>query len=780
MKLARQVAWMILALGGLAVQTPGQSVTNKREPHVGFVFPAGAQKATRVEVLVGGQNLRATSQVVVSGADVTARVIKIYRALRKFDKPVREEIQRRIAARRAVLAGLPVPTLETPAAGAPRVVMPEHPLLDRLEHADTAELDHLIQIFLKVNRKQMNVQLGEMATLEVTVAPEAAPGPRELRLLTGAGLTNPLRFEVGEFPEVCEREPNDVSGKSGGGSPVVEVPVVFNGQVLPGDVDRLRFHARSGLSLVVEVQARSLIPYLADAVPGWFQPVLSVRDGLGKELAYADDFRFRPDPVLMFHVPAAGDYTLEIRDSIFRGREDFVYRIKVSEQPYVTACFPLGAALGTTTSAHLTGWNLPQSEVLFDTRAGGESLRELRVTRRGMVSNPVAFAVDESPDVADVEPNDDRAKPQEVPVPCVVNGRIHQPGNKDVFRLTGLAGGPLRVEVWARRLGSPLDSVIRVLDAEGKVLAWNDDWMAKQGMLQLGDGLLTHHADSRVDLTLPSKGPVFVVIEDAQHHGGEAFAYRLHIGPAQPDFALRVTPSAINIKAGESMPVTVFVERRDGFCGPVKIQLGAACAGWSVAGEVVGAGHDHQHITVQAPADAAPGVMALHFTGTAEIGGVAVTRVGKGCDDTMQAFLWRHLVPARECLAAVMPSKGRAALAVRIGDGPVVVPLGGEARVRLRVPRWLLQQGMDVVALEAPDGLTVNAEIREPNEIIVHLRADAAKLKVGMADNLILGATLKPLLALKDAPKPARGRRAVATTTVLPAIPLTLGPAPLK
>ena len=73
-----------------------------------------------------------------------------------------------------------------------------------------------------------------------------------------------------------------------------------------------------------------MIPYLADAVPGWFQATLTLRDAKGKEVAYTDDFRFNPDPIITYTIPADGEYLLEIKDSIYRGREDFVYRIAVS------------------------------------------------------------------------------------------------------------------------------------------------------------------------------------------------------------------------------------------------------------------------------------------------------------------------------------------------------------------------------------------------------------------------------------------------------------------
>ena len=783
---------MMAVLAGLAPRMPGQAPT-VRDPHIGYVFPAGAQCGTTVEVVVGGQILNRAAQVVVSGPGVTARVLKVYKPVRRFDPEQRDEIRRRIAARRAVLDGKPETVVRKPAAPAtpatpasntpatpatntpatPPLVMPEHILLDRLAHADLAELDHLVQIYLKNNRMQVNPQLGEMVTLEVTVAPTAEPGTRELRLLTPAGLTNPLRFEVSTSPELCEREPNDPQPNAAKSPTVAGLPVVFNGQVFPGDVDRLYFHAHRAQNLVIEVQARSLIPYLADAVPGWFQPVIAVMDGRGKELAYADDFRFRPDPVLLFRVPDDGDYSLQIRDSLFRGREDFVYRIKLGEQPFVTACFPLGAAADSTTPCRLVGWNLPRTEVLLDTRPDGAKLRTFTVAGHGMVSNPVAYAVDPVPDAPECEPNDTRDNARSVPWPCVVNGRINKPGDVDVFLLTAPADTPLVIAVSARRLGSPLDSVLRVTDADGKVLAWNDDTMVKDGQLQLGDGLLTHHADSQVSLSLPSTGgPFCVQLSDAQRQGGDAYGYRLRIAPAQPDFALRVTPSAINLVPGQPLPVTLHVERRDGFTGAVAVSLTAMPAGWSLSGNVIPPSCERLRMTLQAPPNASPGVMPLHLTGTADVDGVALTRTAEGCDDTMQAFLWRHLVPARECLAAVASGRPRGQSVSMIGAGIVEVPAGGETLLRYRVPPWLARQGVEVVAIEVPDGVTLRSEVKLPDEIAVHLTIDPAKLKPGFADNLILGTLLKAPTPTADAKKQARGRPGVVAVAALPAVAL--------
>ena len=156
----------------------------------------------------------------------------------------------------------------------------------------------------------------------------------------------------------------------------------MNGQILPGKIDRFRFAASKGQRLVVVASARELIPYIADAVPGWFQATLALYDDQGKELAYDDDFRFSPDPVLYYQIPADGQYMVEIKDAIYRGREDFVYRITIGELPFVTSIFPLGGQAGTQTIVELTGWNLPVKSLTVNDKDRGPGLYPLSVARK--------------------------------------------------------------------------------------------------------------------------------------------------------------------------------------------------------------------------------------------------------------------------------------------------------------------------------------------------------------------------------------------------------------
>ncbi len=129
-----------------------------------------------------------------------------------------------------------------------------------------------------IPKRQPNDQLEEQVTLKLTVDADAEPGKRELRLLTDTAMSNPIWFHVGRWPEIREIEPNDVQPDDTVGA----LPVVINGQIMPGDIDRFTFRARKGAKLVIEVGARDVIPYLADAVPGWFQAVMRLTDSSGE------------------------------------------------------------------------------------------------------------------------------------------------------------------------------------------------------------------------------------------------------------------------------------------------------------------------------------------------------------------------------------------------------------------------------------------------------------------------------------------------------------------
>lgn len=589
------------------------------------------------------------------------------------------------------------------------------------------------------------------------------------------GLTNPMVFQVGVLPETRELEINDPRAFDPlPKEPPIDLPVVINGQIMPGDVDRFRFRARQGQQLIIETHARRLIPYLADAVPGWFQATLALYDAQGNEVAFVDDYRFDPDPVLFFEVPKDGQYELEIRDSIYRGREDFVYRVAVGEQPFITCMFPLGSRTGHNRYTAIDGWNLPTERLLLDARSDTDGIRQTAWGRGKRSSNQVVYAVDTLRAYPETEGNGTAADAQRITLPRIVNGRISQPGDVDLFQFNGKAGDEVVAEVVARRLHSPLDSLLRLMDASGRILAWNDDCEHKDGFLHTDMGLLTHHADSYLRAQLPKDNVYFVQVTDARTHGGEPYGYRLRIGPPRPDFALRLTPSSINVPAGRAVPICVHVLRKDGFDGEIELVLKDAPDGFALDGARIPPGRNRIRLTLTAPSKRLDQPFVLRLEGRAKIGGQMVSRPAVPAEDMMQAFLYRHLAPSQELMVAVTGG-GRFGRPVELAsEGPVRIPVGGTTQVRLKTPRHPKTREIELELNDPPKGISLQNVATVPGELTFQLTADGDAVQVGFADNLIVEAFTEIVQATKDG-KAAKQKRRVSLG-VLPAIPIEVVP----
>jgi hypothetical protein len=427
----------------------------------------------------------------------------------------------------------------------------------------------------------------------------------------------------------------------------ITVPCTMNGQIAAGEVNRYRFQASKGQRLVISAKARELVPYVPDGVPGWFQAVLKLRDANGKELAYNDDFRFNPDPVIYFEVPEDGEYLLTINEALFRGRESFVYRITIGELPFVTSIFPLGGRVGEPVKIEMDGWNLEKATLSPPPKDAKPGEYLIAATDGKFISNHVPFALDTLPECLDKEPNDEPSQVQKVTLPIIANGRADRPGDWDVFEVEGKAGETIVAEVSARRLGSPFDSFLKVTGADGKIIALNDDHY------DAASGLNTHHADSYLIVKLPADGKYFIHLGDTSRRGGREYAYRLRISRPQPDFVLRLIPSRISIPSKGSAALTVFAIRKDGFDGPIKLSFKDLPAGLESPGATLAAKQEVVGLGVKTSLTAMEKPVNLTIVGTAKIGDREVVHEAVPAEDRMQAFLWRHLLPAETLPALV-------------------------------------------------------------------------------------------------------------------------------
>jgi hypothetical protein len=427
----------------------------------------------------------------------------------------------------------------------------------------------------------------------------------------------------------------------------VTVPCTMNGQIAAGEVNRYRFEAVTGQRLVISAKARELVPYVPDGVPGWFQAVLRLYDANGNELAYNDDFRSNPDPLIYFEVPTDGEYVLTINEALFRGRESFVYRITIGELPYVTSIFPLGGRVGEPVKIEMDGWNLGQSTLAPPPQDAKPGVHLIAATDGKTVSNYMPFALDTLPECLDQESNDEPAKAQKVSLPVIVNGRMDRPGDWDIFEVDGHAGETIVVETLARRLGSPLDSFVKVTGPDGKVIALNDDHF------DAASGLNTDHADSYLMLKLPADGKYFVHLGDTPQRGGKEYAYRLRISQPRPDFTLLLVPSRLCIQSKKSAAVTVYAIRKDGFNEPIKLSFQGLPEGFESGGATLPADKEAVGLPLKTSLTEMESPVNLTVIGTAKTGDQEVVHAAVPAEDRMQAFLWRHFLPAETLPALV-------------------------------------------------------------------------------------------------------------------------------
>ncbi|MCI5778885.1 MAG: hypothetical protein MR051_03570 [Lentisphaeria bacterium] len=547
--------------------------------HLGFVMPAGARTGTTVELIVGGQGFGGVDGVWVTGGGVTAESVTPVRSI-----PHPEAGQRRYLNQwlRGIHKGEPAkPPLPEDTSG-----WRSHPFFDRLDTLSDCERDILYRfLFVPGNSLQASPAINSRVLIRLRVEPDAEPGEREFRLLAKGRVSNPMKFFIGTVPE-C-REPYFSLPPAKPQTPHFTAPAVLNGQIMPGETDRFTFAARKGETVTFRARARDLLPFIGDGVPGHFQMVLEVRDADGRAVAWADDRFFDPDPELEFTAPAEGTYTLAVRDALYRGRADFVYRID--------------AVPGPAPRRKIAAPELPGIRVV-----SGSTLP---------AGKPAAF-------------------------PTLIRDVLRTAGgNRYLFHAE--AGTPVMLEVFARRQGSPADPLLRVRDAAGRLLAVSDD------VPRLKVGTILHRtADPELRFIPPASGVYTAEVSDLTGACGPEYEYFLRIDRVRPRFAVYAVPSATEINLTGVGVTELVVERFDGFAGEIKLRLRDA-GDVTIAGpDAIPAGCDRAKVTFRVKNQR----RSLPAAGVLEASaGKFVTRVIPG-DEMMQAFAYTHIVPARQML----------------------------------------------------------------------------------------------------------------------------------
>ncbi len=424
----------------------------------------------------------------------------------------------------------------------------------------------------------------------VTVAKDAPIGPHVVRAFNADGASEPRTFVVGRHAEVTEQEPNDNFAKA---QRVSSLPVVINGRLEKrGDVDSFAVHVEAGHWLIAAVDGYALGSPI--------DPFLHVLDERGVKLAYSADTH-NLDPFVAFRVDRAGTYIVQVAafayppaaDVQLAGSASCLYRLTLSDAPFAHHTFPAGVKRGSKSTVQLGGWNLPaKSTCTVDTTAVPPLMEKIFVTPPESVC-PVVVLVGDAPELVEIEPNNSVTTAQPIVLPCAMNGRIDPPGDVDRFSFKAKKGERFAFRLAGASLHSQLDAWLRIEDASGKQLAYNDD---------TSNGL----PDPSLTWSAPSDDIFIVAVGDLYHKGGPLYRYRLDIAPPRADFRASVDAAAYAVGVGQTNTIKLTVTQTDGGISNLVASVTGLPAGVTVAPAEIPVKGGETKLTLVASEDAKP------------------------------------------------------------------------------------------------------------------------------------------------------------------------------
>jgi WD40 repeat protein len=292
-------------------------------------------------------------------------------------------------------------------------------------------------------------------------------------LATGKTITEPL---PARFPLVMEKEPNDIPSQG----QTITLPAMVVGKLdKAGDVDYYRFEAQQFDAVGMQV-----IPSPGSNIT----PEVELINPHGHVVATAHNGTLGHDCI-------PGWYTIKVRDREFKGGKKMSYRLKLGPVPVVTRVFPLGLQRGTQTEVSIYGVHLSNTQkwglTLWPLKKQISAPADAAIGSRILIPfdtpwkqpvNPPGLVVGEYGENTHYEhepiPREHKSGPRKVKI---LSASIHIPSTaeglvwserdesarlKPTFFVR--KGQRLVLEVEASRFGTPLDSVMEILDKQGK------------------------------------------------------------------------------------------------------------------------------------------------------------------------------------------------------------------------------------------------------------------------------------------------------------------------
>lgn len=363
-----------------------------------------------------------------------------------------------------------------------------------------------------VTVKSLVVEGPQRVRVLFQIAPDCSLGEHGFRVRTASGVSDLRTFWVGALPVVPEVEPNSAFDAP----QAVALNTTVAGVITGEDVDYFVVECKKGQRLAVEVEGMRLGTQFWD-------PYVAILDSKRFELATSDDAPgLGQDAGCAVVIPADGKYVVQLRESAYGGNAACHYRLHVGNFPRPTAVVPAGGRPGEEVELRFVGDPLGEVKQKVKLPAAANPNHRVHLkTADGEHPAGFRFRVLDLPGVVDTAAAAQPTGAVAGSNPGAFHGVVTKPGEGRFFKFPGKKGQGVDISCYARRLGSPLDTVLHVYQADAKgqlagQIAQNDDAVGP---------------DSAVRVTLPADGDYFLWVYDHLKKGGADYFFRVEVAP---------------------------------------------------------------------------------------------------------------------------------------------------------------------------------------------------------------------------------------------------------
>ncbi|WP_157369815.1 hypothetical protein [Zavarzinella formosa] len=369
----------------------------------------------------------------------------------------------------------------------------------------------------------------KQAFFEVEATGDVQPGYYPLAVVTDQGISPPVVVAADRLAQQTL-------------SPAVEqLPVALHGTLAGATVTEVTFPGKAGQKVIVEVEAQRL--------GGKLRPILHLYNAKRLQLVWAwPSATLAGDTRLEATLPADGPYIVTLHDVEYAGPAPGHFRLKIGQWSFVDQVFPPVIAKGQMQPVEL----VDTSKHVDALAKGGGRFIPLDWPKDGVWSGPRPFVTVSAH--AEVVEQPASKTGQDLPAGLVgVSGRLLTDFEEDRYRIPVTPLSKIRLEVFADRLGSPVDAALVIRDAIGKELARAED----------SPGTV----DPVLEYTVPDKVTSLIVgVVDSRGRGDTRGIYRLVIDP-QPalrkgNLQLLTSVSHLTLPVGGRGVIPVIVDRR--------------------------------------------------------------------------------------------------------------------------------------------------------------------------------------------------------------------------